>query len=145
MSQGTSLSGNFRVRIFRPAFKSCRKLCGTTRNCIELRRHALKLRYWPDNYPVDDQGQVVDLNWEWIRSLPNSGIGELRIDDVISNNDNLRLIFFVGDKSVKEPLPMIWILSVLQKKRDDFTRNQIKIFKGQKQLVLERFYKNRIE
>lgn len=37
---------------------------------------------------------------------------------------------------------MIWVLNVFQKKRDDFTSSQIKIFKAQRQLVIERFYTN---
>lgn len=109
---------------------------------MELRRQTLKLRFWPDNHPEDERGQVVDLNWEWIRSMPSLKTGELRIDDTISGNNNLRVIFFVGDTAIKEPLPMIWVLNVFQKKRDDFTSSQIKIFKAQRQLVIERFYTN---
>jgi hypothetical protein len=107
---------------------------------MELRRHALKLRFWP-NLP-DEDGQVVDLNWSWIKSMPGSHVGELRIDDNIGGNDNLRLIFFVGDDSVCNPLPLTWILSVLQKKRQDFSTNQIKVFRAQRELVLERFYRS---
>lgn len=135
-----SLSGNWRVRIFRPAFDEVRKLCGGTKSCIELRRHVLKLRYWPGNLPVDESGTLIDLNWSWIKSLPGLQTGELRIDDEISGNDNLRAIFFVGDSSVKDPLPMIWVLTVFQKKRDDFSSHQISIFRSRRQLVLERFY-----
>jgi len=136
-----ALTGSYRVRVFRPAFDQARKLCKHTKGMIELRRHALKLRYWP-NDPGED-GQVVDLDWSWIKSLPGEKVGELRIDDKIDGNDNLRMIFFVGDESVASPLPIIWILSVLQKKRQDFTRNQIKVFHAQRQLVLERFYRCR--
>ncbi len=142
MKLGANLTGRYRVRIFRPAFDQVRKLCHTTRDCMELRRQTLKLRFWPDNYPEDERGEVVDLNWDWIRSMPSLKTGELRIDDTISGNNNLRVIFFVGDAEIKEPLPMIWVLNVFQKKRDDFTSSQIKIFKAQRQLVIERFYTN---
>ena len=57
-----------------------------------------------------------------------------------AGNDNLRVIFFVGDRKVREPLPMIWILAVMQKKRNDFTANEIQIFKAQRLLVQQRFY-----
>ena len=139
-----ALTGSRRVRIFRPAFDQVRKLCRNTKSCIEIRRHALKLRYWPDNYPEDEHGQVVDLNWSWIKAMPGLNTGELRIDDRIAGHDNLRIIFFVGDSEIQEPLPMIWVLNVFPKKRDDFTDSQIKIFKGQRRLVIERFYANRL-
>lgn len=135
-----SLTGNWRVRIFRPAFDEVRRLCPKTRDCIEVRRQVLKLRFWPGAVPVDPGGPVVDLNWSWIRSMPNMQTGELRIDDQIAGHDNLRAIFLVGDHRVQQPLPMIWILTVFQKKRDDFTSHQVSIFRGRRQLVLERFY-----
>lgn len=136
-----ALIGSRRVRIFRPAFDQTRKLLKSSRAMIELRRHALKLRHWPQQ--PDESGQIVDLDWCWIKSLPGLNVGELRINDVIAGNDNLRVIFFVGDAALCEPLPMIWILSVIQKKRQDFTANQIRIFRGQREIVLERFYRNR--
>lgn len=139
-----SLTGSRRVRIFRPAFVQVRKLCRNTRSCIEMRRHALKLRYWPDNYPQDESGQIVDLDWSWIRAAEGLHIGELRIADSIAGHDNLRIIFYVGDSKVCEPLPMIWVLNVFDKKRDDFTASQIQIFKAQRKLVIERFYTNRL-
>jgi hypothetical protein len=37
---------------------------------------------------------------------------------------------------------MLWVLSVLQKKRDDFTDAQIRNFKVRRTLILERFYHN---
>jgi hypothetical protein len=140
----SQLTGTHRVRIFRPAFDQVRKLFPRVRDRIEIRRHALKLRFWPGEPNTDERGQVIDLNWSWIKALPGLKIGELRIDDVIDGHDNLRVIFFVGNPEVREPLPMIWVLNVFQKKRDDFTAAQIKIFKGQRQLVIERFYKDRL-
>ena len=71
-------------------------------------------------------------------------VGELRIDDTIGGCDNLRIIFFRGDPKVKEPLPMIWILHVLQKKRNDFTTHNLTTFKARRTLVLERYYKYRL-
>ncbi|MFN0056551.1 MAG: hypothetical protein ACKV0T_30765 [Planctomycetales bacterium] len=112
---------------------------------IELRRHVLKLRFWPSKTPqTDETGRIIDLNWCRVKALQGLHIGELRIDDVIAGQDNLRVIFFVGDSDVCEPLPMIWVLNVFQKKRQDFSSNQLKIFKAQREIVLERFYRNRV-
>ncbi len=110
---------------------------------IRIRRHSLKLRYWPQQNPEDDSGQVLDIDWSWVQALKGKKVGELRIQDVIGGNDNLRVIFFVGDSAVREPLPMIWILRVMQKKRDHFSRADIKIFEARCTIVMERFYKTR--
>lgn len=141
-----ALSGKYRVRALRAAFDDVDRLFDQARDKIELREHALKLRYWPGNLPInapDDRPPIIDLNWSWIRSLPGQNVGELRIDDVIGGCDNLRIIFFVGDSSVKEPLPISWVLAVFQKKRDDFSKPQISVFRGRRKLVIERFYRNR--
>src|SRR5271157_3040200 len=63
---------------------------------MEVRRHAMKLRFWPDAAPDAQQGQVMDLDWSWVQGLPWNDIGELRISDVIAGNDNLRIIFHRG-------------------------------------------------
>jgi len=83
---------------------------------MEVRRHALKLRYWPRAGPQEARGQVLDLDWSWVEGISTRDVGELRIHDVIANNDNLRIIFFVppevaGDTNLKP----IWILRVFQK------------------------------
>jgi hypothetical protein len=139
---GEHLTGTYRVRATYPAFQDVNRLVRSTKQKIEVRRHALKLRYWPTQNNVDDSGQLVDLDWSWIRSLPNMQTGELRIRDDIGGNDNLRIIFFVGDSAVRDPLPLIWILRVLQKKRDDFSPQEVAIIKARRTLVLERFYRN---
>ena len=136
-----SLTGNFFVRAFRPAFDDVRGLFHQTRDNIEVRRHALKLRYWPQSMTTEPSGQVIDLDWSWIKSLPNQKVGELRIEDTIGGHDNLRIIFFVGPPNERMPKTCIWILAVLQKKRDDFSANQIALFKARRNLVYERFYK----
>jgi len=138
---GEGLTGDYRVRLLGLGFNEIRKLChGKVRDGMKIRRHLLKLRYWPQARPEDDGGQVLDIDWCWIKSLPSLDIGELRIHDTIAGNDNLRGIFFVGDPAVVEPLPMIWILAVMQKKRDDFTTHQLAVFRARRLLVKERFY-----
>lgn len=140
---GPALTGRYRVRVFRPAWHEARKWCPRTRDTVELRSHALKLRFWPDPKLDDEAGQLLDLNWEWIKALKGSDVGELRIDDVIGGHDNLRIIFFRGDPKVGAPLPIIWVIGVFQKKRDDFTRQQLQVMKARSRIVKERFYRDR--
>jgi hypothetical protein len=137
---GEHLTGSFRVRALRPALGEVFRLCDRWSENAEIRRHALKLRYWPEKCAEDESGVVVDLDWSWIKALPGMHVGELRIDDVIAGNDNLRIIFYVGEAALAQPLRMIWILRVMQKKRQDFSRYDISIFKARRTLVMERFY-----
>ena len=137
------LEGNYRVRVFRPAWHDVHRWFPRTTDKIEVRSHALKLRYWPKKNPTDDRGTLLDINWCWIRALRAKDIGELRIDDVIGGHDNIRIVFFRGDPKVKIPLSIIWILAVLQKKGDDWTSANYKTFRARRTLVIERFYKHR--
>jgi hypothetical protein len=143
MTLGEFLTGNYRVRALRSSLNDAGWLCNKMAENIEIRRHALKLRYWPQRNPQDDSGQLLDLDWSWIQSMPGKRVGELRIHDTIAGNDNLRIIFFVGDEMFREPLPIIWILRVMQKDRNDFSRHDIAVFKARRTLVIERFYKVR--
>ena len=133
-----NLTGKFLVRTGRWAFQEAHKWLPRTRDRAELRRHALKLRFWPGGAAEQTGGQVLDLDWSWVKSLPGKRIGELRIHDTLGGCDNLRVIFFVPQVVIE--LPMIWILSVFQKKRDDFTVPQLKNFELRRMLILERFY-----
>ena len=137
----SNLTGSYLVRVGRWAFQDARKWLPRTRDRAELRRHALKLRFWPSGASDDEGGQVMDLDWSWIKALAGKRIGELRVNDVIGGCDNLRIIFF-DPKLPTAPLPTLWVLSVFQKKRDDFTPAQIKNFQARSRLVLERFYRN---
>jgi hypothetical protein len=75
--------------------------------------------------------------------LKGKHIGELRVADKIGGLENIRVIFFQGNKTVREPLPMIWILDVMVKKKDYFTSHELKVFNARRTLVIERFYKPR--
>ena len=136
-----SLTGQHWVRVLRSALQGCQRLCPRTKDRMEIRQHGLKLRYWPSVSPTDECGKILDLDWEWIKAMPNQRVGELRIDDIIGGHDNLRMIFFVpGIKRKGDPLPAIWVLAVMQKKRQEFTTANLQTFKLRRQLVLERFY-----
>lgn len=136
-----SLTGSYRIRVVRPVLKEATRLCPSVGDYFDLRAQALKLRYWPVHQVIHPGGYVLDLNWEWIKALPGMNVGELRIEDMIGGHDNLRVVFYVGDSAIKRPLPMIWILAVLQKKRQGFTNANIENFRGRRALVEERFYR----
>jgi len=135
-----NLTGKYLIKVYGPAHMSARKLWPRVKNRSRIRRHALKLRFWPEKRPEDDQGEVLDLDWSWIKAMPGKNVGELRIEETIGGFNNIRIIFFVADKRGQDPLPMIWVLAVLQKKRQEFTRNQVDIFTAQRRQVLERVY-----
>ena len=137
----SKLTGNYLVRGIRPGFHDAKKWFPRKSDEMDVRRHALKLRFWPSQSPVDEGGNLLDLDWCWIKATQKKrlNIAELRIHDVIGGHDNIRIIFF--DPQIKsDPLPMLWVLAVLQKKRDDFSTGQLSMFKLRRQLVLERFY-----
>lgn len=136
----TNLTGIRLVRALRPAFHDARHWLPRTKDRAELRRHALKLRFWPGgNLPGLPAGTLMDLDWSWIESLHGKHVGELRIADAIGGCDNLRVIFF--DPGIpSKPLPMIWVLGVLQKKKMNFSPTQIRNFNLRRTMVLERFY-----
>jgi hypothetical protein len=61
-----NLTGKYLVRAGIWAFQEAHKWLPRTRDRAELRRQALKLRFWPACHPEDDGGQVLDLDWCWI-------------------------------------------------------------------------------
>ncbi|HOD83043.1 MAG: hypothetical protein BWX88_02119 [Planctomycetes bacterium ADurb.Bin126] len=141
--QGSKLTGNFRVRAVRASFSAVRRLFPKAADRAEIRRQALKLRFWPEKKPAMESGRLLDLDWDWIRALKGLDIGELRIADEIGGLDNIRVVFFVGNKKVRQPLPIIWVLHVMQRKRMEFTAADLATFKARRLLVIEWFYRLR--
>jgi hypothetical protein len=107
---------------------------------MEIRRHALKLAFWPKS-ATGPRGQVLDLDWEWVKGMPNNigDIGELRIDDVIGGYRNLRIIFFKCDHKGRGPMPIIWVLDVFAKKSNEFTKADLTRFKLLRKWALDQF------
>lgn len=145
-----SMTGTHYVRAVRPAFQDAHKWLPHKRDRALLRRQALKLRFWGDDRSTDEAGLVIDLNWDWVRALRGDRIGELRIDDEIGGFDNLRVITWHPTKPIPpswdptfQDVPHIWILSVFQKKRNDFTKANLQTFAARRDTVLERFYDNK--
>jgi hypothetical protein len=108
-------------------------LCNdSARDYFLIRSHALKLAFWPDE---------ADLDWDWIKSLEAKRVGELRIDEVIAQHDNLRIIFFKANKLLPgDPMLRIWTLTVFQKKRQDFSGKEIAAFRVMRDVIVSRYY-----
>ena len=127
------LFGSYYVKPTAGAEVRAWKLCNKRmREYQKLRAHALKLAYWPDD---------ADLDWDWIKSLEAKRVGELRIDELIAGQDNVRVIFFKANKILPgEPMPRIWTLTAFQKKRDDFSGKEIAAFRAMRDIVVARWY-----
>lgn len=124
------LTGTYRVRVYRPVFSEAKKMFPRVSDFMEIKRHALKLRFWPRAGPQNTHGQVLDLDWSWVEGISSRDIGELRIHDVIANQNDLRIISCVpGIVCNGSGLPTIWILRVFQKKADGFSTRDLEIFK----------------
>jgi hypothetical protein len=105
---------------------------GSVREYQKIRAHALRLAFWPRD---------ADLDWDWIKSLESKRVGELRIDEAIAQQNNLRVIFFKANQKLPDdPLPRIWTLNVFQKKRTDFSSQQIAAFRAMRDIVIARWY-----
>ncbi|WP_143206192.1 hypothetical protein [Singulisphaera sp. GP187] len=137
-----NLIGSYRVRPTLAAYHDVSKHFPKTKDRMEVRRHALKLAFWPDSSPHTNGGQACDLDWEWVKGIAGkvNDVGELRIDDVIGGHRNLRIIFHHGGRTVCQPLPMIWILAVFPKKRNDFTVGDLTSFKLRRKTVRNEHY-----
>jgi hypothetical protein len=128
------------VRVLRSALQSAKHFWPRVGDRMEVRRHALKLRYWGER----DAGTVMDLTYASIKAMPGSGVYELRIDDELGGHRNLRVIFLEPPEAWKpngiHPKPVLWVLETLPKKRQDWTANDIGRFWAKRQIVKERFY-----
>lgn len=135
-----NLTGNFHVRILRETLKAGHRLFPRTKDRMEFRRHLLKLRYWPQRNPVDQNGVVLDLDWEKVRALADLDVFELRVDDVIGGHNNLRAYFYVAEKRDRDPLRCIWILHAMQKKRNALASQDLVILRARRKVVRTLFY-----
>ncbi len=89
---------------------------------------------------------LFDHSYEKIKALASENIYELRLDDDIGGQSNIRIVLFDPPSSWKtvednvRPLRVIWILEALPKKRNEWTKNDITRFRGQRLLLKRRFY-----
>lgn len=129
--------GRFIVTPTRPALIKAGKLFNKVADFFELKAQVEKLAFWPESQEGE---KVVDLDWSWVRGA-GKGIGELRIRDHIGGRRNLRVIFYVADNVLQDdPARRIWILTVMDKKRDKFSSKDIELFVSRKKLLLSRDY-----
>ena len=140
-----ALTGVNFVRFTRQSLKSVRHHWSRIDDRFECRRHALKLRWWDERH-LHPIGMLMDHSYESIKALSGSGVYELRLDDDIGGQSNIRVVFFdpPGDwKPISEeerPMRVIWILEVLPKKRNDWTTNELTRFRALTKLIKVRMY-----
>jgi hypothetical protein len=131
------------VRFTRHGLQAIRGHWAELGDKFEVRRQALKLRYWDERH-LHPQGMLFDHTYESIKSLPGHGIYELRLDDEIGRQSNIRVVFFDPPKNWDpiEPRPMrvLWILEALPKRRNDWTDNEITRFRASRILLKQRCY-----
>jgi hypothetical protein len=133
------------VRFTRHGLQSIRGHWSKTGDRFEIRRQALKLRFWDERHE-HGPGMLFDHSYESIKALSGQGIYELRLDDDIGGQQNIRVVFFDPPSSWKpnkndlRPLRIIWVLEALPKKRDNWTTNDLTRFRGARLLILKRFY-----
>jgi hypothetical protein len=135
---GAGLFGRYYVKPTFSAMKDAERLFPKYGDYQEARRHALKLAHWPGG---ESSGQVMDLDWEWIKGMAAPKAAELRISDTIGGHNNLRIIFYVADVALSnDPLPRIWTIAVLQKKKQRFSDFDLRTFSARLKVLVKRYY-----
>lgn len=133
------------VRFTRHGLQAIRAYWVKTGDRFEVRRQALKLRFWDERH-LHVPGLLFDHTYESIKALAKLGIYELRLDDEIGGQPNIRVVFFdppsnwlpiVGEQ---RPLRVVWVLEALPKRRNDWTTNDITRFRASRLLIQKRFY-----
>lgn len=141
----SKLFGEFHVTPISSALKDAESLLPKFKDYQELRRHPLKLAFWPTGKSIS--GKVEDLDWEELIGMEQPRANELRIDDEIGGQNNLRIIFYLFEKKIILPgdvLPRLWIVSVLQKKTQRFSKNDFDTFSSRIKIVRIRNYRDHL-
>ncbi|MEX1098199.1 MAG: hypothetical protein WED34_19300 [Planctomycetales bacterium] len=140
-----ALTGCNFVRFTRHGLQSMRHHWGRMGDRFEVRRQALKLRFWDERHE-HPPGMLLDHSYESIKALPGLSIYELRVDDEIGGQSNIRVVFFDPPKdwhpSLAEARPMrtVWVLEALPKKRMHWTKNELTRFRTSRLLLRKRCY-----
>jgi hypothetical protein len=139
-----AITGTHLVRVLRSALQSAKHFWPRVGDRMDVRRNALKLRFWGNRHEQDTDANVLDLSYERIVALASSGIHEARIDDEIGGHRNIRLVFLVPPSEWRGPqqrsLPVLWVLEALPKKRQDWTAHDLDRFMAKRQIIKQRFY-----
>ncbi len=113
---------------------------------FELRRQALKLRFW-DQRHTHGRGLLFDLSYERIKGARSDDIYELRVDDEVGGQANIRIVMFdppAGWQPMPDherPMRIVWVLEVMPKKRDDWTKNDFTRFHAARLVIKTRLYR----
>lgn len=89
---------------------------------------------------------LFDHTYESIKALQGLGIYELRLDDEIGGQSNIRVVFLDPPDEWKptagqsRPMRVLWVLEALPKKRNEWTKNDITRFRTARLLIQTRFY-----
>ena len=137
----SNLFGHFHVTPTFAAMKEAEKLFPRYGDYQEARKQALKLAYWPSG--ESQGGRICDLDWEEISGMRAPKACELRIEDKIGGYNNLRIIFYVFKKDLILPgdvMPRLWTISVLQKKTQKWSANDLTTFRGRVVIHRQRIY-----
>lgn len=117
------------------AERAVRRHWPRTDDAEELRRQIGKLQYWRLRTKIGKHKQLLDLSWCRIRACTAEQIYELRIAGRIGNIQNIRVIFYPATVPETKEL-MIIVLTVMPKKRQQFTTHDIEVFRGGQQNAL---------
>jgi hypothetical protein len=112
----------FTVHLESAAERAIRKAWPQEPDREEVRQQIRKLRFWPTRAPTDETGRRFDLNWSLLRAYPKAKIYELRLAGKIGGKSNIRAIFVVRAR-------VVHVLTVLIKKRQEFTRHDLATFR----------------
>lgn len=138
-----ALTGTHHVRALRSALQKAKRTWPQTGPRMEVRRQALKLRYWGERH-THGNGMLCDLTYESIKALSGSGIYELRLDDEIGGQENIRVIFLEPPDDWTPnyglPLPPLWVIEAVVKKRNGWTSYDLARFRAGRTIVQQRFY-----
>src|SRR5947209_11066289 len=119
-----ALTGVNFVRFARHGLHAIRAYWSNIGDRFEVRRQALKLRFWDERH-LHPTGTLLDHTYESIKSLPGLGVYELRLDDSIGGQSNIRVVFFDPPRgwtplpAEARPLRVVWVLEALPKRRND--------------------------
>lgn len=117
-----------RVRICRPAFQDMHHLVmPRTMARAQLRRHALKLRFWHYDNPM-----AGDLN---CFRIPDETLFVLDLSDGLGMADGFRIVFCEGPNP--EPDGTICVLAVMRSD-ESLTATTTEILRGRERIARER-------
>ena len=139
-----ALSGTHHVRALRSALQKAKRTWTVVGDRMEVRRQALKLRFWGERHTIGSDLGLLDLSYESIKSMQGSGVYELRLDDEIGGIANIRVIFLEPPAGWaplhRMDLPVLWVLEAMPKRRDGWTKFDLDRFRAGRSIVKERFY-----